>query len=99
MIHILAVNVYYISAVRKYSGVFSCMVSNTAGSSEVVDILAVYVEDVPNVRLTLQPIKPIRYVENIYFRFSLGLVQLIIIFSLRYMNPIAPHKRLLAVKF
>ena len=49
-----------ISAVRNYSGIYSCMVSNVAGSSEIVDILAVYVEDVPNVRLTLHPIKPIR---------------------------------------
>ena len=36
------------------------MVENTVGLSDIVDIVSVYVEDVPNVQLTLFPLKPIR---------------------------------------
>ena len=50
----------YFLGVRSYSGTYSCMVENTVGLSDIVDIVSVYVEDVPNVKLTLFPLKPIR---------------------------------------
>ena len=49
-----------IAAVRQHSGVYSCRVTNTVGASSVIDILNVYVEDVPSVRLKLLPRTPIR---------------------------------------
>ena len=48
-----------ISAVRASSGLYSCLVTNEVGISQVVDIASVYVEDVPEVILTVDPVTPV----------------------------------------
>ena len=48
-----------IPAVRSSSGLYSCRVTNEVGASQVVDIASVYVEDVPEVVLTVHPVTPV----------------------------------------
>ena len=48
-----------ISATRASNGLYSCRVANDIGSSEIVDIATVYVEDVPQVTLDIDPVNPV----------------------------------------
>ena len=48
-----------ISASRESSGLYSCRVLNNIGSSPVIDVASVYVEDVPEVELSLEPLTPV----------------------------------------
>ena len=50
-----------ISATRASSGLYSCRVENDIGSSEVVDIAYVNVQDVPEVFMDIIPKTPIRW--------------------------------------
>ena len=55
----LSPDLLYISARRESSGLYSCRVLNNIGSSPVVDLASVYVEDVPEVVLSLDPVRPV----------------------------------------
>ena len=48
-----------IPVVQSSSGLYSCGVINEVGASQVVDIASVYVEDVPEVVLTVHPVTPV----------------------------------------
>ena len=47
------------SAARASSGLYSCRVFNNIGSSDIIDIASVYVEDVPEVALDIDPLTPV----------------------------------------
>ena len=47
------------SATRVSNGLYSCRVENDIGSSEISDIASVYVEDVPEVVLDIDPVNPV----------------------------------------
>ena len=46
-------------ASRSSSGLYSCRVLNNIGSSDLVDVASVYVEDVPLVVLSIDPLTPV----------------------------------------
>ena len=46
-------------ATRASNGLYSCRVENDIGSSEISDIASVYVEDVPEVVLDIDPVNPV----------------------------------------
>ena len=49
----------FVAAVRSYSGLYSCSVKNHIGTSKTADIASVYVEDVPAVALSVEPVTPV----------------------------------------
>ena len=49
-----------LGATRASSGLYSCRVLNTIGSSDITDVASVYVEDVPEVVLDIDPLTPVR---------------------------------------
>ena len=52
-----------LGATRASSGLYSCRVLNTIGSSDITDVASVYVEDVPEVVLDIDPLTPVRCIQ------------------------------------
>lgn len=51
---------YNFLATRSSSGLYSCRAVNEIGSSKIIDVATVYVEDVPEVILDIEPLTPVR---------------------------------------